>query len=341
MNNIVTRKEQHKDLPIFQGQSQQPLQVSVTISNPLPSIGSDTTLNKRQSVRQRRPCNAHPQNQTSHSRHPSFCQHPHPLNSAARQQNKQRTHARQPPYHLSRLSKRHSIRQSAKPEHHKCTSNHHKRSAHGRQRIHKEQGRCAKGHQDSIKKARRRSFLKSTFHKNGRMYMLAHQDWYTQYRRQRGPGGVMRKLTLENARRRKAMITLLPSSYSSISNRLSSGSGGDNNNGPGLSNGYGLVGDGSGSNANDIGPESDTGGEGKEADGDEADIDLAGTEEDFPATGTIQAVKRPTFMGIAEPVPYQHRALIPKARSPGSRLSPWLLLLAISTVVAPLSITYT
>ncbi|KAG0063843.1 hypothetical protein BGZ89_009573 [Linnemannia elongata] len=259
-------------------------------------------------------------------------------NTAARLQRQLQTHAHRPPFLLNRHSKRHS----ARPERHKCTSKHCKHSTHGNHRIHKEKSPCAKGHRNSIKEAQRRSFLKSTFHKNGRMYMLAHQDWYTQYRRQRGPGGVMRKLTLENARRRKAMITLLPSSYFGINNRLSSGSGGGNNNKPSLSDGYDSVGDGSGSNAKDIGAEGDTGGEGKEADDDDDDIDLAGAKEDFPdrATETIQAVKRPTFMGIAEPVSYQHRGLIPKARSLGSRLSPWLLQLVISTAFTPLLLTY-
>lgn len=152
----------------------------------------------------------------------------------------------------------------------------------------------------------------------------------------------MRKLTLDNTRRRKATITLLPSPYSGVNSRLSSGSGGGNNNRLDISNGYGSVEDGSGNNAKDIGPEGDTGGEGKEADDDGGDIDLAGAKEDSPdgTMGTIQAVKRPTFMGIAEPVSRQHRGLIPKARSPGSRLSPWLLLLAISTTVTPLFLTY-
>ncbi|KAI7825692.1 hypothetical protein BC939DRAFT_448130 [Gamsiella multidivaricata] len=43
----------------------------------------------------------------------------------------------------------------------------------------------------------------TTYHKNGKVYMVAHQDWYTKYRQHRGPHGVVRKLNLESPRRKK------------------------------------------------------------------------------------------------------------------------------------------
>jgi hypothetical protein len=151
------------------------------------------------------------------------------------------------------------------------------------------------------------------------------------------------------------MITLLPSSYSGINNRLSSDSGRYSS--PSLSNGAGSIGDGFGANPQGINPEGNAGGVGEEGDDGNDDgnedgndngnedgndgIDLRGAGNDSldRATGTIQAVKRPTVKGVPEPISYQHRGLIPKARSEGSRPSPWLELV-IATVAMTLVLTY-
>ncbi|KAF9085545.1 hypothetical protein BGX29_001886 [Mortierella sp. GBA35] len=109
------------------------------------------------------------------------------------------------------------------------------------------------------KRTGHRSFRKSTFHKNGRIYVLAHQDWYTQYRRQRGPRSVM-----------------------------------------------GSTEDG------------ETGAGGQEVGEDEIELRGGGDLEDESLdreTETIQAVKRPTVVGVPESISYQQKGLIPKARS--------------------------
>lgn len=340
LTDIARCKDEH----FFPGQGQQPSLVSATINNSLPQIETDTTSKKQQSGRQRDLCHGHLQSHNHHSSHPcrSQRQHRQQQNAIARgmqhtttrQQKWLQTHTLRSTYPSSRHSKRHTT----KPKHHhKCTSSHNRHNTRSKHQGHKEQARCAKDHQDREKKTRLRSFRKSTFHKYGRMYMLNHQNWYTQYRRQRGPRGMMRKLTLENARRRKAMITFLPSSYSGINNRLGSDSGGHGSHG--FNNGTGSVEDGFDDNPKGINPEGDAGGEGEDANGNNSDLQGAGDDPLDRATGTIQAVKRPTVKGIPEPISYQHRGIIPKSRSEGARLSPWQEL-AIATAVISLVVTH-
>ncbi|KAF9919350.1 hypothetical protein FBU30_011070 [Linnemannia zychae] len=149
-------------------------------------------------------------------------------NNAQRHQNQQRfksaVHERRREHQSSKCSQdKASKKQSTLPKHSKHNSSHNKPAVKKHASQHeKGRGKHSKKQQQKERKDdRHRSFRRATFHKKGKIYMLAHQDWYTQYRRQRGPKGVMRKLTLDNTRRRKAMITFLPSSYSRINDRLS------------------------------------------------------------------------------------------------------------------------
>ncbi|KAF8925402.1 hypothetical protein EDD21DRAFT_383421 [Dissophora ornata] len=64
-----------------------------------------------------------------------------------------------------------------------------------------------------------RRLPKSLFRKNGKVYMMAHQDWYSQYRQHRGPHAVMRKLNLESPRRRKNRFAVTPTEESNRSGR--------------------------------------------------------------------------------------------------------------------------
>lgn len=55
-------------------------------------------------------------------------------------------------------------------------------------------------------KPRLHSFRNSIHRHKGKIY-IGRQDWYSAYRRNRGPNGVMRKLVLDSNRRKKASIT--------------------------------------------------------------------------------------------------------------------------------------
>ncbi|KAG0207481.1 hypothetical protein BGX33_006811 [Mortierella sp. NVP41] len=145
-------------------------------------------------------------------------------------------------------------------KHHKHSS-HHKHRHYNKHKSHRDQHKYTKEHNrdNNNKRTGHRSFRKSTFHKNGRIYVLAHQDWYTQYRRQRGPRSVM-----------------------------------------------GSTEDG------------ETGAGGQEVGEDEIELRGGGDLEDESLdreTETIQAVKRPTVVGVPESISYQQKGLIPKARS--------------------------
>ncbi|KAG0251964.1 hypothetical protein BG011_007288 [Mortierella polycephala] len=185
------------------------------------------------------------------------------------------------------------------------------------------------------------AFHMSTFHKKGKVYIVAHQDWYNQYRRQRGPNAVMRKLSLASARRRKAMLTFIPTeaggklnvngSFGSIVKEF-----GDPNM---------LQGTGSRSKTDvrvgvgaDVGtrigadtarpgkvsmmpdPELESFGSsngkevGKKEDEEGRDAKSQGENMDLP-TESIQEIKKPKFVGIPRPVSVRHNGLIPKARS--------------------------
>ncbi|KAG0335117.1 hypothetical protein BG004_000130 [Podila humilis] len=54
------------------------------------------------------------------------------------------------------------------------------------------------------------SFGNSIYRHKVKIYIAGRQDWYSAYRRSRGPNGVMRKLVLDSNRRKKASVTFFP-----------------------------------------------------------------------------------------------------------------------------------
>ncbi|KAI8354306.1 hypothetical protein B0O80DRAFT_508106 [Mortierella sp. GBAus27b] len=154
----------------------------------------------------------------------------------------------------------------------------------------------------------------STFRKNGRIYMMTHQDWYTHYRRRRRPLAVVRKLVLENPHRRKARYTVLPTEEDDQDDeddedRDKSGDDNDNN----------------GNNRRD----SDRGGGATGDDDDERNgiHQCEGECEDKDGRQSIESIqsvkKRPKDSALPRPVSVKHTGLIPKARSGAGSHRDW------------------
>ncbi|KAG0013834.1 hypothetical protein BGZ81_000807, partial [Podila clonocystis] len=171
-----------------------------------------------------------------------------------------------------------------------------------------------------------RSFRNSIYRFKGKIY-IGREDWYSAYRRNRGPNGVMRKLILESNRRKKASVIfpLVPSEpegqdamgssghsinvsndtnddYASIVHRLRKAheSGGDSTSVP------------------IPGPNSDS----KSLTGSKGDENGKGNEDDAEEEEeqeSIQGVRKHKVVAVPVPVNIKPAGLIPKSRSGGHR----------------------
>ncbi|KAF9185611.1 hypothetical protein BGZ51_002548 [Haplosporangium sp. Z 767] len=181
----------------------------------------------------------------------------------------------------------------------------------------------------------------STFHKKGKVYIVTHQDWYNQYRRQRGPNAVMRKLSLNSARRRKAMLKFIPTEAGgrlSVNDRFGPiakefgdpnvlqetrsrprtdirvDAGADAGTRIGVDTARldkvsMMPGRGLESSGNNIRKKV-----GKKEDKEDRDVNSQDVYLEVPIE-SIMGTKKPKFVGVPRPVSVRHNGLIPKARS--------------------------
>ncbi|KAF9576663.1 hypothetical protein EC968_007011 [Mortierella alpina] len=184
-----------------------------------------------------------------------------------------------------------------------------------------------------VKKQEPNSHKKSTFFRNSKIFIAGRPDWYNHYRQQHGPHSIIRKLTLESSHRRKATLTFPLGG--TPSGGLESAADEDGNDELGTESKATAEDQAGGAMDKPVGSE-DQSGEGKVE-----DVSEAGHEDDEGGRGSesIQAVKKPQFVGVPTPVSVRHSGIIPKESSCGrlekqGRLQAWMVVaMAVGVVL--------
>ncbi|KAG0088174.1 hypothetical protein BGZ93_010542 [Podila epicladia] len=170
-----------------------------------------------------------------------------------------------------------------------------------------------------MEEPRPHSFRNSIYRHKGKIY-IGREDWYSAYRRNRGPNGVIRKLVLESNRRKKASITF-PPVPPELEGQDTVGSSGHSINVSNdtvddyssMAHRFGrarVTGDNSTSSCS---PGSNS--ESKSATGSKDDEGDQKEEEQE----SIQGVRKHKVVAVPVPVNIRHEGLIPKSRSGGHR----------------------
>ncbi|KAF9209632.1 hypothetical protein BGZ59_010025 [Podila verticillata] len=180
--------------------------------------------------------------------------------------------------------------------------------------------KCPKSPPPKSPKPRLHSFRSSIDRHKGKIY-IGHEDWYSAYRRNRGPNGGLRKLVLDSNRRKKASITFPP---------VPSGSEGQNTTGS-SAHSINLSNDATGDSASTVhrkarvpggstssslsGSDSESKSVTSSKDGDKDGDDHSKEEQQ----GSIQGVRKHKVVSMPVPVNIRPAGLIPKSRSGGHR----------------------
>ncbi|KAF9944475.1 hypothetical protein BGZ70_004610, partial [Mortierella alpina] len=156
------------------------------------------------------------------------------------------------------------------------------------------------------------SRIKSAFFRKGKVYIAGRPDWYNEYRQQRGPHNIMRKLSLESSHRRKATLTFPLMGGGPTSSLEPAAADGDDG-GDELGTESKATDDQSGVKDKPVESDDESG------DGKEDDMSEDGREDEEGGRGSqsIQAVKKPQFVGVPTPVSVRHSGIIPKESSCG------------------------
>ncbi|KAF9321845.1 hypothetical protein BG003_010869 [Podila horticola] len=160
---------------------------------------------------------------------------------------------------------------------------------------------------------------------------IGRDDWYSAYRRNRGPNGVMRKLVLESNRRKKASITF-PPIPPELEGQDTMGSSGHNIDvGNDTTDDYASMVPRFGrESVTDSDPSSSfsgpnskirgvTGSNGDKDDEDDEDDDEDDDDEEEDQQESIQGVRKHSVVAVPVPVIVRPVGLIPKSRSGGNR----------------------
>lgn len=161
-------------------------------------------------------------------------------------------------------------------------------------------------------KPRLHSFRNSIHRHKGKIY-IGREDWYSAYRRNRGPNSVLRKLVLDSKQRKKASITLpLVPSESEGQNTMGSSDSASTAHRLGKARASG------GSTSSSLSrSDSESKRVTSSKDGEHDDHD---SEEE--RQGSIQGVRKNKVASIPVPVNIRPAGLIPKSRSGGHRSRP-------------------
>ncbi|CAO3565052.1 unnamed protein product [Mortierella alpina] len=188
-------------------------------------------------------------------------------------------------------------------------------------------------HHAAVKKGHPR--IKAALSRKGKVYIAGRPDWYNEYRHQRGPHNLMRKLTLESSHRRKATLTF-PLMGGGPSSGLEPAPDGDDG-GDQAGTESKATDDQPSVKDNPVEPEEESG------DGKEEDMGGDGREDEEGGRGrgsqSIQAAKKPQFVGVPTPVSVRHSGIIPKESSCGrvgeqGRMRVWTVVVVVGVVFA-------
>ncbi|KAF9300435.1 hypothetical protein BGZ74_007904 [Mortierella antarctica] len=169
-------------------------------------------------------------------------------------------------------------------------------------------------------KPRPHSFRNSIYRCKGKIY-IGHEDWYSAYRRNRGPNGVIRKLILESNRRKKASITFPPVPPESEEQDAMGSSGHSinvsndtNDDYASMAHRFGRAQVTGGNSTSSYSPGSNS--ESKSIAGSKDNED---DEKDEQEQESIQGVRKHKVVAVPVPVNIRPAGLIPKSRSGGHR----------------------